>query len=111
MGIMDLLKKLDINKVDINDGVEQYRQTENAVLLDVRNDDEYASGHIPGSQNLDVQSIRKVSRFIEDRDTPFFVYCYSGGRSAQAVSILRKMGYTNVTNIGGIAGYRGEIER
>ena len=40
-----------------------------------------------------------------------FVYCYSGARSGQAVEALKKMGYEDVKNIGGIAAYRGKLER
>ena len=43
--------------------------------------------------------------------TPLYVYCYSGARSGQAAAALRRMGYTNVKNIGGIASWRGAIER
>ena len=39
-----------------------------------------------------------------------FVYCHSGAKSGQAVSALRRMGYTNVKNIGGIAAYSGKVE-
>ena len=40
-----------------------------------------------------------------------FVYCHSGARSGRATSVLREMGYTNVNNIGGIAGYTGRVAR
>ena len=63
-----------------------------------------------GSRNVDVQDIGRAAELVQDKDTPLFVYCYSGARSSRAVSALRSMGYTNVTNIGGIAGYRGQIE-
>ena len=39
-----------------------------------------------------------------------FGYCHSGAKSGQAVSALRRMGYTNVKNIGGIAAYSGKVE-
>ena len=46
----------------------------------------------------------------EDKETPLFGYCYSGARSGQAVHVLRRMGYANVKNIGGIAAWTGEVE-
>ena len=46
-----------------------------------------------------------------EKDTPIFVYCRSGARSAQAVKALAQMGYINVKNIGGIAAYTGKVER
>lgn len=106
MGIFDFFKR-----VDINTGVQEFQQTKDAVLLDVRTSGEYREGHIPGSKNLDVSRIRNAGSVIRDKHTPLFVYCYSGSRSAQATSVLKAMGYTNVNNIGGISGWRGKIER
>ncbi len=96
---------------DINDGISEFRKTENAVLLDVRTKEEYRQGHIPGSINLPLDEISTVADIIRDRSTPVFVHCLSGGRSAAAVSQMERLGYTNVKNIGGINAYRGEIER
>ena len=106
MGFFDFLKSPDINQ-----GVEECRNTSGAVLLDVRTPEEYRQGHIPGSRNLSLQAIGAMPGMIENRETPLFVYCQSGARSSQAVSLLRQMGYTNVQNIGGIAGYTGKVER
>ena len=106
MGFFDFLKQLDINH-----GVEQYKTTSGAILLDVRTPQEYAEGHIPGGKNLPLQNIDKAAVIIDNKDTPLFVHCLSGGRSRQAAAILKQMGYTNVTNIGGIADYHGKVER
>lgn len=106
MGIFDFLKR-----PDINEGVAKYQQTEDAVLLDVRTALEYKQeGHVPESVNFDVENIEKVATVILNKSTPLFVYCYSGMRSRQAVKILKNMGYANVTDIGGIASYRGKVE-
>ena len=105
MGFFDFLKGLDINQ-----GVKEFSATDGAVLLDVRTPDEYRQGHIPGSKNVPLQSLDKVTGFVNNQDTPVFVYCHSGARSAQAVSVLEGMGYTNVKNIGGIAAYAGKVE-
>ena len=106
MGFFDFLKQPDINK-----GVMEYRNTDEAVLLDVRTPQEYREGHIPGSKNVPLQTIDKMVDLAENKDKALYVYCYSGARSRQAVSHLQHMGYTNVTNIGGIAAYRGKVER
>ena len=95
---------------DINQGVEDWRNTPGAILMDVRSPQEYREGHIPGSKNVPLQSLDKVTSFVNNQDTPVFVYCHSGARSAQAVSVLEDMGYTNVKNIGGIAAYAGKVE-
>ena len=81
-----------------------------AVLLDVRTPQEYREGHIPGSQNVPLQQLDKVEEVTENKDTVLYVYCRSGARSRQAVSLLKHMGYTNVHNIGGIAAYSGKVE-
>ena len=106
MGFFDFLKQPDINQ-----GVEQYKTTSGAILLDVRTPEEYAEGHIPGGKNLPLQDIDKAAVIIDNKDTPLFVHCLSGARSRQAAAVLKQMGYTNVTNIGGIADYHGKVER
>ena len=88
----------------------ELQNTPSAVLLDVRTPEEYREGHIPGSKNVPLQSLDKVTGLVNHQDTPMFAYCYSGARSAQAVSALQRMGYTNVKNIGGIAAYAGKVE-
>ena len=106
MGFFDFLKQPDINK-----GVIDYRNTNGAVLLDVRTPQEYREGHIPGSKNVPLQQLDKVSALADNKETALFVYCYSGGRSRQAASMLQHMGYTNVQDIGGITAYSGKVER
>ena len=106
MGFFDFLKQPDINQ-----GVEQYKTTSGAILLDVRTPQEYAEGHIPGGKNLPLQDIDKAAEIVDNKDAPLFVYCLSGARSRQAAAVLKQMGYTNVTNIGGIADYHGKVER
>ena len=106
MSIFDIFKQPDINK-----GLKEYAETENAVLLDVRTPQEYGEGHIPGSKNVPLQNLDKVRSVVENKDAELFVYCYSGARSRQATAMLQHMGYTNVQNIGGIAAYQGKVER
>ena len=106
MGFFDFLKQPDINK-----GVMEYRNANGAVLLDVRTHQEYREGHVPGSKNVPLQQLDKISSVADNKSIPLFVYCYSGGRSRQAASMLQHMGYTNVQNIGGITAYSGKVER
>lgn len=96
---------------DINSGVAEYKSTNGAVLLDVRTEEEYRGGHIDGSINLPLDRITMIGKVAIDKSTPLYVHCLSGGRSRQAVSYLKQMGYTNATNIGGISGYRGKVIR
>ena len=90
--------------------MEEYRAVPQAILLDVRTPEEYGGGHVPGSRNLPLQQIEKITSVAEKKETPLFVYCQSGARSRQAVSLLQRMGYENVNDIGGMAAYRGEVE-
>ena len=105
MGIFNFFKEPDINQ-----GVQEYKNAAGAVLLDVRSPQEYREGHIPGSQNVPLQQLDKVEEVTDNIDTILYVYCHSGARSRQAVSLLQAMGYTNVHNIGGIAAYSGKVE-
>ena len=105
MGFLNIFKQ-----PDINEGVAECRAVSGAVLLDVRTEQEYREGHIPGSRNIPLQNIGGAAAFLNGRDTPVFVYCHSGARSGQAAGALRRMGYTQVKNIGGIAAWKGKVE-
>ena len=104
MGILASL----FGRQDINSAVEACASTPNAVLLDVREADEFKAGHIPGAVNVPLSGIRDIR---VSRDRPLYVYCLRGTRSRSAVGMLKEMGYTDVKSIGGIAGYRGKLER
>lgn len=106
MSFMDLFKRPDINA-----GIDEWKNNADAVLLDVRTVEEYQQGHIEGSKNIPLQNIQYVKDSISAMDKPIYVHCLSGSRSAQAVSVLKSMGYTDVTNIGGINAYRGKVVR
>lgn len=69
------------------------------MLIDVRTPEEYQQGHLAGSVNIPLPDIRSVRA---NKNAPIKVYCKSGKRSAQAKGILEAMGYTNVTNLGGL---------
>lgn len=94
---------------DINEGIKEFRACENAVLLDVRTPEEYASGHIEDSKNLPLQNIDSIGSVAADKTAAIFVHCQSGARSAMAAAQLKRMGYTNVKDIGGIMDYKGKV--
>lgn len=105
MGLFNFFR----NTADINTGVAEYETTDGAVLLDVRMAEEYRDGHIDGSVNLPLDRISSIEDAVKDKNTPLYVHCYSGSRSGQAVAYLKRMGYTNAKNIGGISSYRGKV--
>lgn len=106
---MNFLKLFVRSETD--EGVKEFHETPDAVLLDVRTSQEYAEGFIPDSVNLPLNELSKIAQIVPDQDTPLFVYCRSGARSGQAVSYLKQAGYRFVKNIGGIADYHGKVER
>jgi len=87
-------------------GLKKYEALPGAILVDVREKEEYASGHIPGAVNVPLSQISAISL---PRDNPLFLYCLSGSRSKRAEGLLKRMGY-DATSIGGISSYRGELE-
>ncbi|MBQ9057993.1 MAG: rhodanese-like domain-containing protein [Atopobiaceae bacterium] len=95
--------------VDINAKVDEARQDDNAILLDVRTREEYNAGHIEGAVCIPLDQISKAARLYGNKS--LYVYCASGSRSAQAVSMLKQAGVQQVENIGGIGGYRGTVVR
>jgi len=92
---------------NINKGLEEYRATSGAILVDVREADEFRSGHIPGAVNAPLSAIASTTL---PKTALLFLYCLRGSRSKRAAGILKRMGYT-VKSIGGINGYKGTIER
>ena len=91
--------------------LKDYYAQEAAILIDVRQPDEYEKGHIPGARSIPLQKLRDFSLEVTDKDTPIYVYCLSGARSARAVRALRGVGFTAVTDLGGISSYQGELEK
>ena len=105
MGFFDFLKGPDIGQ-----GVKDYQATPGAVLLDVRTPQEYRAGHLPSSKNVPLQALDKVASLVNHQEPPLFVYCPRGARSSQGAGAPRRMGYTDVKNIGGSAAYTGKVE-
>lgn len=90
-----------------SEGLEKARNTKHAILLDVRTEEEYRGGHVPGSINVPLDQI-ETAEF--KKETPLFVYCLSGARSSRACAYLNSQGI-KAENIGGINSYNGDLER
>ena len=80
------------------------------IILDVRREDEFAEGHIPGAINVPNEGIQDTEPSeLPDKNQTIYVYCRSGNRSKQAASKLVAMGYTNIIEFGGIMDWTGNI--
>ena len=92
---------------------KQRMDEQDVIILDVREVDEYDSGHIPGAVLLPLGTIDKDSAaaVIPEKDSVVLVYCRSGNRSKQASSILAELGYTGIFEFGGINTWPYEIVR
>jgi rhodanese-related sulfurtransferase len=78
-------------------------------LIDVREDNEWERGHLPGATHLGKGIIeRDIEQTIPDPNAEIVLYCGGGYRSALAADALQRMGYTNVISMDG--GYRGWVE-
>ncbi len=74
------------------------------VVIDVRTPDEFATGHLADAQLIDIQGAAFRSEIgALDRDEPYFVYCRSGNRSAQAIAVMEELGFVEVVDGGGLA--------
>lgn len=83
-------------------------EREGAVVIDVRTPEEFIQGHIQGAKNInfnDASFTEKVGMF--NKDANYIVNCQSGGRSSRATSLMRELGFKNVSNLeGGIIAWK-----
>ena len=105
-------KQNSMSDLSQNDWAEGLVATSEAIVLDVRTEEELESGYIPNAINID---FRMGAGFIDelnklDKTAPYYVYCRSGARSAQAVQIMQDMGFVFSYNLlGGILAWEGEV--
>lgn len=80
------------------------------VWIDVRSVEEYGAGHIPGHPNIPHEDIAaRIGEVTTDKNAPIRLYCRSGRRSGLAEESLKQLGYTNVSNAGGIEDVRQQL--
>ena len=84
---------------------------EGYIILDVRTQEEYDEGHIPGATQISHEEIaEKAEEVLTDKDQLILVYCRSGRRSKIAAEALAELGYTNIKEFGGIIDWPYEVE-
>ena len=108
-------KENDQEAVYVNITAEEAKQImdseEGYIILDVRTQEEYDEGHIPGAiliPNTEVEA--RAEEEMPDKDQLILVYCRSGRRSKLAAEVLVELGYTNIKEFGGIIDWPYEVE-
>ncbi|MBC5735220.1 rhodanese-like domain-containing protein [Lawsonibacter hominis] len=94
------------------EAAKEMMDTQEVIILDVREQDEYDSGHIPSAVLLPVGMIDEdtAAKVIPEKDSTVLVYCRSGNRSKTASAALADLGYTNIYEFGGINTWPYETE-
>ena len=99
-------------QISMEEAVARMEQEADYILLDVRTQEEYAQGHIPGAICVPNETIgdQEIPE-LPDKDQLILVYCRSGNRSKQAAAKLAALGYSDIREFGGILDWPGEIEK
>lgn len=99
--------------VSMSEGLEIAKKNPDAIIVDVRREDEYNAGHIPGAVLLTMETIsaETAEKVLPDKSKMILVYCRSGRRSKIAAQTLSELGYSNLIEFGGILDYNGKIEK
>ena len=99
--------------VSMSEGLEIAKKNPDAIIVDVRREDEYKAGHIPGAVLLTMETIsaETAAKVLPDKSKMILVYCRSGRRSKIAAQTLSELGYSNLIEFGGILDYNGKIEK
>lgn len=108
-------KENDQGAVYVNITAEEAKEImdteEGYIILDVRTQEEYNEGHIPGAIVISHEEItEKAEEVLTDKDQLILVYCRSGRRSKLAAEALVELGYTNIREFGGIIDWPYETE-
>lgn len=97
-------------QISQDEAQKMMEQDDGHVIVDVRRQDEYDAGHIPGAVLIPNEDIdAKPPAELPDLNQVILIYCRSGNRSKQAAQKLFDMGYTNIYEFGGINTWTGEI--
>lgn len=118
VGVIFMLNKQDkninnettIKHVSMHDIVKIMNENTNYIILDVRTVSEYNDGHIPNAICIPNETINgDIIDKLPNKEQLILIYCRSGNRSKQSAEKLKKLGYTNLVEFGGIIDWKGEI--
>jgi rhodanese-related sulfurtransferase len=107
--MINILGHRDINLVSVEDARAMVDDP-SVIVLDVRTLPEYQKGHLQRARLIAVADLpNRINELSDLKDKPFLVYCHAGNRSATASHLLRKSGFTNISNLrGGITAWTGK---
>lgn len=104
--------KTEYKKITAEEAKERMDKDDKIIILDVRTEEEYREGHIPGAIVIPNETISSEPlKELPDLDQEILVYCRSGNRSAQAAKKLIEAGYTQVYDFGGINDWPYDTEK
>ena len=96
-----------IKKIDFTEAKQILDTKPDCIIVDVREEEEYITGHAVGALLFPVDEINDVGAMmlIPDKDRPYILYCRSGRRSAEAAHKLDELGYTQLYDVGSLIGW------
>jgi len=99
------------NQLSQQEAYERLSKDKNIPLVDVRSVEEFVEdGHVEGSINLPLDDLAEMfPQTFTDKNATIYIICYSGARAASAVNYLRREGYKNVFNVGGVMTWPSEL--
>ena len=102
--------KIGYEQISQEEAKEMMKADDGHIIVDVRRQDEYDAGHIPGAICIPNESINdEMPEELPDLDQVILVYCRTGRRSKEAAGKLAGIGYTNIYEFGGILDWTGEV--
>ncbi len=101
-----MIRKGAVGGISANEAVQLINR-ERAVLIDVRDSAQYAAGHVAGSKNLPIETLKTSTALPKNKTLPVVLVCDNGAHSARAVMILKERGYENAHSLkGGLPTWR-----
>lgn len=102
---------MSIKKIKFDEAKKLMDSREDLMIIDVREEEEYITGHAIGAELLSMTELmddngkERAAEVIPTKETPLLIYCRTGRRSGKAARFLDKCGYTEIYNVGGLAGW------
>ncbi len=96
------------NQLSQEEAYNQLKNDKKIILIDVRTVEEFEEdGHVEGSINIPLHTVpSEFAKVVPDKNAKIFIICYSGARASDATAFVKRLGYTDVHNIGGVGTWR-----